>query len=174
MKWTDILYADTILGKLKVTLIIISSSWWKRGEAWEIMGLLNHWIIFVYWGWWISIKATKICYFGLALSGIGSQPTRLSDIFSRMFLKENPHRKKYIYFKLTKLENYMRYQVGFLLPLHLQKTCYLGLYRKILLANEFAEFFTFDFFDLLILIPGLHCHIAFVGSAICNSVRVLH
>ena len=103
MKWADILYANTILGKLKVTLIIISSSWWKRGEAWEIMRLLNHWIIFVYWGWWISIEATKICYFGLTLSGIGSQPTRLWDIFSRMFLKENPHRKKNIYFKLTKL-----------------------------------------------------------------------
>ena len=49
----------------------------------------------------------------------------------------------------------MRYQVDFLLPLKLQKTSYyFGLYRKILLANQFAGFFTFDLFDLLILIPG--------------------
>ena len=40
------------------------------------------WMIFVYWEWWISIEATKICYFGLALSGIGSQPTRLSDVLN--------------------------------------------------------------------------------------------
>ena len=26
------------------------------------------------------VEATKICYFGLALSGIGSQPIRLSDV----------------------------------------------------------------------------------------------
>ena len=29
----------TNLGKLKVTLIIISHAWWKRGEALEIIGL---------------------------------------------------------------------------------------------------------------------------------------
>ena len=33
---------------------------------------LSYWMIFVFWEWWISIEATKICYFGLALSGIGS------------------------------------------------------------------------------------------------------
>ena len=53
-----------------------------------------------------------------------------------------------------KLKNYMRYQVDFLLPLKLQKiSYYFGLCWKIILLNQFAEFFTFDFFDLLILIP---------------------
>ena len=54
----------------------------------------------------------------------------------------------------------MRYQVDFLLPLKLQKICYFGLCRKILLANQFAGFFTFELFDFLILILGgplLHC-----------------
>ena len=31
--------------------------------------------------------------------------------------------------------------------------------RKILLANQIARVFTFDLFDLLILIPGVHCYI---------------
>ena len=44
-------------------------------------------MIFVYWEWWISIHATKICCFGLALSGIGSQPTRLSDVLNLKNLK---------------------------------------------------------------------------------------
>ena len=44
-------------------------------------------MIFVYWEWWISIEATKICCFGLALSGIGSQPTRLSDVLNLKNLK---------------------------------------------------------------------------------------
>ena len=57
----------------------------------------------------------------------------------------------------------MRYQVDFLLPLMLQKVSYyFGLYWKILLANQFAGFFTFDFFDMLILIPGVHCYIVLV------------
>ena len=38
------------------------------------------------------------------------------------------------------------------------------------LANQFARFFTFDLFDLLILIPGVHCYIVFVGSAIYELV----
>ena len=59
----------------------------------------------------------------------------------------------------------MRYQVNFLLPLKLQKiSYYFGLCQKILLANQFAGFFTFDFFDLLILIPGVHCYILLVIS----------
>ena len=41
MKWAGILYADTNLGKLKFTLMIISYAWWKMGEDLEIMGLLN-------------------------------------------------------------------------------------------------------------------------------------
>ena len=66
-------------------------------------------------------------------------------------------------FKLKKLKNYMRYQVDFLLSLKLQKiSYYLGLCRKILLANQFAEFFTFDLFDLLILTLGVHCYIVLV------------
>ena len=108
------------------------------------------WMILVYWEWWISIEATKSCYFGLALSGIGSQPTRLSDVVN--------------------LKNYMRYQVDFLLPLKLQKICYFGLCHKILLVNQFAVFFTFDLFDLLILIPGVHCYIVFIGSAMRELV----
>ena len=56
----------------------------------------------------------------------------------------------------------MRYQVNFLLPLKLQKIYYFGLCRKILLANQFAGFFTFDLFELLILIPGVHCYIVLV------------
>ena len=60
-------------------------------------------------------------------------------------------------FKLKKL-NYMRYQVDFLLPLKVQKiSYYFRLCWKILLVNQFAGFFTFDLFDLLILIPLLHC-----------------
>ena len=77
------------------------------------------------------------CYFWLALSGIGSQPTRLSDVLN-----------------LKTLKDYMRYQVGFLLPLKLQKIYYFGLCWKIQLANRFAEFPTFELFDLLILIPA--------------------
>ena len=46
-------------------------------------------------------------------------------------------------FKLKKLKRYMSYQVDFLLPLKLQKlSCYFGLSRRILLANQFAGFFT--------------------------------
>ena len=76
------------------------------------------------------------------------------------------------YFKLKKLKNYIRYQADFLLPLKLQKICYFGLCHKILLAN-LARFFTFDLFDLLILILGVNCYIVFVGSAICELVLKL-
>ena len=37
----DFLHADSNLGKLKVTLIIIGWAWSKMSEALEIMGLLN-------------------------------------------------------------------------------------------------------------------------------------
>ena len=77
------------------------------------------------------------------------------------------------YFKLKKLKNYVRYQVDFLLPLKLQKMCYFGLCHKILLANQFAGLFTFDFFNLLILIPEVHCYIVFFGSGICKLVLQL-
>ena len=36
---------------------------------------------------WISIEATNICYFGLPLSGVGYQPTRLSDVLNLKNLK---------------------------------------------------------------------------------------
>ena len=65
-------------------------------------------------------------------------------------------------FKIKKLKRYMRYQVDFLLPLKLQKIYYFGLCRKILLANQFAGFFTFDLCDVLILILGVHCYIVLV------------
>ena len=66
--------------------------------------------------------------------------------------------------KLKKLENYMRYQVDFLLPLKLQKiSCYFWICRKILLAYQFAGFLTFELFDLLIVILcGGHCYIVLV------------
>ena len=68
-------------------------------------------------------------------------------------------------FKLKKCKNCMRYQVDVLLPLKLQKiSYYFGLCQKILLANQFAWFFTFDLFDLLILIPGVHCYIVLVST----------
>ena len=70
-------------------------------------------------------------------------------------------------FKVKKLNSYMRYQVDFLLPLKLQKIpCYFGLCHKILLANRFAGFFTFDLFNLLILILGVHCNIVLVFAVI--------
>ena len=60
----------------------------------------------------------------------------------------------------------MRYQVDFLLSLKLQKIShYFGLWQKILLANQFPGFFTFDLFDLLILILGVHCYIVLVSNS---------
>ena len=56
----------------------------------------------------------------------------------------------------------MRYQVGFLLPLKLQKICFFGLCRKILLGNQFTGFFTVDLFNLLILILGFRSYIVLV------------
>ena len=35
----------------------------------------------------------------------------------------------------------------------------MGYDPRILLANQFAEFFSFDLFDLLILLPGVFCYI---------------
>ena len=59
----------------------------------------------------------------------------------------------------------MRYQVDFLLPLKLQKIShYFGLCGKILLPNQFAGFFTFDLFDLLILILRYDCFIVLVSN----------
>ena len=74
-------------------------------------------------------------------------------------------------FKLKKFKSYMRYHVDSLLPLKLQKiSCYFGLCRKILLANQLAGFFTFDLFDLLILILGgqlLYCTCSYCCCYYC-------
>ena len=57
----------------------------------------------------------------------------------------------------------MRYQVDFLLLLKIQKiSSYFGLCRKVLFGNQLVGFFTFNLFDLLILIPGAHCYIVLV------------
>ena len=103
-------------------------------------------MIFIYWEWWISIL--KLPKFAI-LACIVWHRLSANQIVRC--------------FKLKKLKNYMRYQVDFLLPLKLQKiSYYFGLCRKILLANQFVGFFTFDLFDLLILIPGVHCYIVLV------------
>ena len=41
MKWDNFLHADTNLGKLKVTLIIIGRACSKIDEALKIIGLIN-------------------------------------------------------------------------------------------------------------------------------------
>ena len=41
MKWANFLHADTNIGKLKATLIIIWWVWSKMGKALLIMGLLS-------------------------------------------------------------------------------------------------------------------------------------
>ena len=80
------------------------------------------------------------------------------------------------YFKLKKIKNYMRCQVDFLLPLKLQNICYFGLCHKIFLANQVAGFFTFDLFDLLILMPEVHCllHGILFFILLVNSIVLLH
>ena len=77
-------------------------------------------------------------------------------------------------FKLKKLKNYMNYQVDFLLPLKLQKTYYFELYWKILLANQFAGFSTFDLFSLLILILGVHCCTVLVSQVFSRTYQAIH
>ena len=80
-------------------------------------------------------EASKICYFGLALSVIGSQPIRLSDVLNL---------KKLLCFCLhwsyTKSHAILSYDL------------------KALLANHFVEIFIFDLFALLILMLGVHCY----------------
>ena len=103
------------------------------------------WMIFVYWEWWISIEATKICYFGLALSGIGSQPTRLSDVLNLKNLKTIWGIKLIFCFHWSykKDQTIFGYAGKYSWPISLQ-------------------IFTFDLFGLLILIPGIYCYIALV------------
>ena len=56
----------------------------------------------------------------------------------------------------------MKNQFDFFASIQATKKCCFGLCRKILLANQFTGFFTFDLFDLLILLPGVHCYIVLV------------
>ena len=90
------------------------------------------WQIDIYW----SYKN-----FRFALSGIGSQPIRLSC------------------FKLKKLDNYMRYQDDFLF--HWSSKNFM-LFWVMPLYSLFPEFFTFELFDLLILVPEVYCWIVLV------------
>ena len=50
----------------------------------------------------------------------------------------------------------MRYQVEFLLPLKQKK----NILFWVMLENSLGQ--TFDLFDLLILLPGVHCYIVLV------------
>ena len=66
-------------------------------------------------------------------------------------------------FKLKNLENYIRHQIHFLLPLKLRKHhAVLGYDPKKLLINQLAEYFTFD---SLILVQGAHCYIVLVSRS---------
>ena len=78
-------------------------------------------------------------------------------------------------FKQEKLENYMRCHVDFLLLLELQKNhAFWGYDPKKLLADLFTGFFTFELFDLLILIPGIHCCIVLVFFCLFTNEAVLY
>ena len=114
--------------------------------------------IFLYWEWCISIEATKICYFGLALSGIGSQPTTLSDVLNLKNLKTIWGIRLIFCFHWS----YKKYHT------------ILGHARKYSWPNQFAGFFTFDLFNLLILMQGVHCYIvlAFVCTNIMNLLNL--
>ena len=113
-----------------------------------------NWMIFVYWEWWISIEATKTCYFGLALSGIGSQSTTLSDILNLKAFKKIWDIKLIFCFHWS--------YKNMLFWVMLQNT----------LGQSVCRMFYFYFY-LLILIPGIHCYNVFIGSEICELVLKL-
>ena len=99
----------------------------------------------------------KICYFGLVMSGIDSQSIRLSDV--------------------SNLKNWKTIWGSKLIFCHhwsYEKYCaVLGYGPKKVLANQFAECFAFDLFDLLILRLGVHCYIPLADSGFnCQSVLV--
>ena len=57
----------------------------------------------------------------------------------------------------------MRYLVDFFSPIETGTNyAILGYDPKILLANQFARYFTFGLLDLLNLIPGVHCYVVHV------------
>ena len=109
------------------------------------------WMIFVYWEWWISNEATKISYFRLALSSIGPQPTRLSDILN-----------------LKNLKTMWGIKLNFCFHWSYKNMLFWAMLQNTLSQSVCMIFYFY--FDLLILIPGVHCYIVFVGSAICELV----
>ena len=100
----------------------------------------------------ISLEATIICYFGLALLGIGYQRIRLSDVLNLKNMKTVWGNKSIFCFHWS----YKKYAI-------------LDYDPKILLANQFAGFFTFDLFELLILIPVVYCCIVLVHLGTCAT-----
>ena len=100
----------------------------------------------------ISLEATIICYFGLALSGIGYQRIRLSDVLNLKNMKTVWGDKSIFCFHWS----YKKYAI-------------LDYDPTILLANQFAGFFTFDLFELLILIPVVYCCIVLVHLGTCAT-----
>ena len=95
---------------------------------------------------WIFIEATKLCYFGMALSCIGSQPVILSDILNLKNSETMWVIKLIFCFHWSYKKHYAILGYD---PKKLKK----------LLVIFFAGFFTFDLFDLLIVISGVHCYI---------------
>ena len=72
-------------------------------------------------------------------------------------------------FTVKKLDNYIRYH--FLPPLKLQEiSCYFWLWCNIFLANQFAGFFTFDLFEVLILMPGVHRCIVLIMNILIDNL----
>ena len=76
--------------------------------------------------------------------------------------------------KLKKLKKDMSYQVDFCFHWNWKKYTILGYDPKILLANQFAGYFTFGLFDLLNLIPGVHCYIILVIVVFIFISKYLH
>ena len=108
----------------------------------------------------IYIEVTKICYFGLALSGITSQPIRLSDVL-------NWRNSKTIWGS---------YQVDFLLPLKLEEICYFDLWPQNTLGQSVCRIFCF-WLVLLVKLnteePLLHCTCSFFSSSDMQKFRHL-
>ena len=90
------------------------------------------------------------CYFGLEFSGIDAQPIRLSDVLNLKSLKSIWDVKLISCFHCS----YKKYDV-------------LGYDPKILLDNQFAGVFTFDLFDLLILLLVVNCYIVLNNCLSC-------
>ena len=75
------------------------------------------------------------------------------------------------YLKFKKLEHDMRYQVDSLLSLNWKNIMFWDYDPKMLLTYQFPGLFTFDLFDLLNLIPEVHCYIALVCVSIFGIFR---